>query len=120
MPCGICRTGGCVNNPVRYFQEDYSTGLPPGVAAVVRHVEKDSVRLALYNANPDTTRLIVTGGHYGTHRIDTANEEEVGAPRVLVELPANGGGDLSLAITRCVYKPTHLPQRTRGAPWPAR
>ncbi|MBN1809427.1 MAG: hypothetical protein JW909_10205 [Planctomycetes bacterium] len=112
------RCGSVVNTPVRYFGEKGRTGLPAGVAAVVTHVEKDWLRMRLYNRNAESVRMWITGGFYGTHRIAAIrvgdNTKEVGSPRMLVELPAKVEVEFDIVMQRCAYRPNAFPWKYRG------
>lgn len=114
------RCGGVVNSPARYFHEDGRTGLPAGVAALVSHVERDWYSLHLYNANAEPVRLWLTGGLYGTHRIQALKigetAREVGSPRVLIELPPKHGARLDVIIARYAYRPSACPWKYTGQP----
>ena len=108
------RCGGVSSAPLRYFHRDGRQGLPTGVSAFVHKIEKDRVVAYLYNDNAQPEQVMVTGGHYGTHRIDrvasAAGSVEVGAPRALLALPPNGGGEVTLLLTRYAFRPSLSPQ----------
>jgi hypothetical protein len=114
------RCGGAVNPPVRYFREDGTTGLPDKVAAVVTHVEKDGFSIQLYNDNDGPVKMWLTGGFYGTHRIESVKAGEdiktVGSPRMLIELPAKTEVALDVMILRYAYRPNAYPWKYRGLP----
>ncbi|KPK79842.1 MAG: hypothetical protein AMJ81_12710 [Phycisphaerae bacterium SM23_33] len=107
------RTGGVVNAPIRYFRPDGSPGLPEGVAALVRSVTADAVKLELYNAGPQAARLILTGGHYGQHRIEDISGRKVGDRRAGLELPPGALARLTVRLKRWAYRPTHTPAAGR-------
>jgi hypothetical protein len=118
------RCGGPSPGPVGYFAENGRRGLPAGVAALVRHVEKETVRLLLCNTNAKPVRVLITGGYYGQHRIKCWNPTgsrrippSLNARRMLIELPARGLADLTLWLTRCAYLPSLKPQSEKPRDW---
>ncbi len=110
------RTGGVVNTPLRYFREDARPGLPEGVAALVRSVSRDVVKLELYNGSTKAAQLILTGGHYGQHRIEEISGRKVGDSRALVELPSKALAKLTIRLKRFAYRPTHAPAAVPARP----
>lgn len=114
------RCGGVVNSPVRYFHESGRTGLPSGVAAVVTHVEEEWFRLHLYNSNAEAVRMWISGGFFGTHRIEAikvgGEVKEVGSPRALLEIRGKSEAELDVVIIRYAYRPHAYPWKYRGVP----
>jgi hypothetical protein len=110
------RVGGPNPGSVGLFGGDGRRGLPTGVASVVRHVDRESVRLLLHNTTAAPARLILTGGAYGQHRIESVGEEgkvpvAVRARRAEIELAPKASADLTLRLTRHAFAPTLTPQR---------
>jgi len=117
------RAGGAVTASVRYWRTDGRFGLPDGVAALVRHVAKDRVRVLLYNNNENPAAVRLTAGYYGQHRFDAVSlgdgkEAKVGDRRLDVALPGKSLAQLDLGLTRYAYRPTLQPlaPATAGPP----
>jgi hypothetical protein len=109
------RDGAPSAAPVRYYGVDGGMGLPSGVAALVRHETKTTVEVWLYNDNDHEQTLVLVGGHYGQHRIETLRELEhetarpVDCPYVRLRLPATGLARLELGLRRLSETPSLVP-----------
>jgi hypothetical protein len=65
--------GGLLYAPVFYDDpEARRTGLPPGVAALVRRVDHGSIELELVNLDAHPRRVLIRAGAYSEHRFTTA------------------------------------------------
>ncbi|MFD9740809.1 hypothetical protein [Umezawaea sp. NPDC059074] len=109
-------------------------GLPPDVAALVREVDADGVRVDLVNLGADEHReVVVQAGAFGEDRIDHVVVDEtapgslgdshsyvvlepvttpsaplpVGSARIVVALPPLTRTSLRLSITRRAHTPSH-------------
>jgi len=71
--------GEMLYSQVRYFDgERRQAGLPPDVAALVTHIEKDLIELEVVNLNPAEPRqLVIQGGAYGEHRFESVTYKQV-------------------------------------------
>ncbi len=109
------RNGGPSLGPVGYFSASGRRGLPPGLAALVRHTDEGSAKLLLCNTTRRPVRLLLTGGYYGQHRIDSlasaGRTRAVGARRVLLEFAPKSLAEVTLKFTRSAFKPTLTPQK---------
>lgn len=113
------RAGNPSTAVLGYWTDAKTPGLPTGVAALVRHVGPDGVKLFLANTTDKPATLHLVGGFYGQHRIDSITElrppgeplskHDVGARMAAVTLPAGGVAELHLAMTRFAYRPTLTP-----------
>jgi hypothetical protein len=110
------REGGLLNARVRYFDPfRRRAGLPEDVAALVSGLTDTETTITLVNLNGSEPRtLIVQGGAYGEHQIDSVNWNgktvRVGAPNFTLKLDAAAGARLTLRMRRYQNAPTaHLP-----------
>jgi len=110
------REGGLLNARVRYFDPlRRRAGLPEDVAALVSGLTDTETTITLVNLNSSEPRtLIVQGGAYGEHQIDSVNWNgrtvRVGAPNFTVKLDAAAGAKLTLRMRRYQNAPTaHFP-----------
>jgi hypothetical protein len=101
---------------VRYFDPlRRRAGLPEDVAALVSGLTDTETTITLVNLNSSEPRsLIVQGGAYGEHQIDSVNWNgrtvRVGAPNFTVKLDAAAGAKLTLRMRRYQNAPTaHFP-----------
>jgi hypothetical protein len=68
--------GGLLFAPVFYDDPDgRRSGLPPGVAALVRRVEHERIELELVNLDANPRRVVVRAGAYSEHRFTSAGFE---------------------------------------------
>lgn len=110
------REGGLLNARVRYFDPlRRRAGLPEDVAALVSGLTDTETTITLVNLNSSEPRtLIVQGGAYGEHQIDSVNWNgrtvRVGAPNFTMKLDAAAGAKLTLRMRRYQNAPTaHFP-----------
>jgi len=115
------RNGGPSAGPVGYFSGTGRRGLPKDVAALVRHTDRQSAALILCNARAEPVRLLVTGGYYGQHRIDSLESgtvrKRINASRIALELAPRSVAEVTLTLARCAYQPTLRPQSEEPKPW---
>ena len=97
----------------RYFDPvRRRAGLPEDVGALVEKLEADSAVLSLVNVNPVEGRtVIVQGGAYGEHQIDSVTVEgaapvPVGGRSLAVELKPGSGARVRFAMSRYKNAPT--------------
>ena len=93
--------GEMLYSQVRYFDGERRTaGLPPDVAALVTHIEKDLIELEVINLNAAESRqLVVQAGAYGEHSFESVaftQVAEVQPPVRDVRNPRNGMIDQAL------------------------
>ena len=71
--------GEMLYSQVRYFDgERRRAGLPPDVAALVTHIEKDLIELEVVNLNAlELRQLVIQGGAYGEHRFESVTYKQV-------------------------------------------
>jgi hypothetical protein len=106
------RDGGLLQARLRYFDpERRRAGLPRDVAALVSKLSATSTVVTLVNTSATAAhKLIVQGGAYGEHRIETAEHdgqrERIGARAFEVELAPGAGATLTLTMTRYTEAPT--------------
>jgi hypothetical protein len=106
------REGGLLFARLRYFDpEQRRAGVPADVAALVSEMTDTRTVVTLLNTNETTARtLIVQGGAYGEHRIDSVEHEgktqRVGARTFTVKLEPRAGAKLTLAMKRYAETPT--------------
>jgi hypothetical protein len=96
---------------LRYFDADRRrAGVPEDVAALVHSLGDRSTEVTLVNLGRRARTVIVQGGSYGEHRIDTATVDgtphSVGGRHVRVRIEPGCGARLSLAMTRYANRPT--------------
>lgn len=75
--------GEMLHSQVRYFDgENRRAGLPQDVAALVKRIEPDWIEVEVVNLNVTESRsLIVQGGAYGEHRIQTVAFTKAAEPQ---------------------------------------
>lgn len=114
------RCGAPSPSSIRYFRAGGANGLPDGVAALVRHVGKDSLTLLLYNGNAAEAELLLVAGTYGQHQWTSASFVEgerslktvqLDSRKVRVTLRPKSAVRIKLGIKRYANAPTLLPQR---------
>jgi len=129
--------GEMLYSQVRYFDgERRRAGLPPDVAALVTHIEKDLIELEVVNLNAfESRQLVIQGGAYGEHSFDsveytqvadvqppvrdhrnprsgmvdqalTENSKALNARAFTVNLAPGSGSKLSIKISRYTSKPS--------------
>jgi len=96
---------------LRYFDADRRrAGVPEDVGALVHSLGDRATEVTLVNLGPIPRTVIVQGGAYGEHRIDTvtlAGETRgIGARSMTVRLDPGCGARLTLAMTRYANRPT--------------
>ena len=106
------RDGGLLHARLRYFDPAARrAGLPPDVAALVSEITDTRTVVTLVNLNPRETRnVLVQGGAYGEHRIETATlagqRTSVNHRTFLLRLAPGAGAKLDLAMRRYAEPPT--------------
>ena len=89
------------------------------MAALVRHVGKDTLTLLLYNANDAKTDLLLVAGTYGQHQwtgatVDDGKEQpqklRLDGRKVRLTLRPKSLVRLTLGIARYLNEPTLQPQ----------
>ncbi len=114
------RAGGPCTASIRYYRSDGTCGLPAGVAALVRRVDKAGLHVLLCNTTAEPVTMDLVGGFYGQHRIDTVADGDMthrpGGRRFTIVLPARGLADLTLGLTRFAYRPTLTPLTSSAKP----
>jgi hypothetical protein len=107
------RNGGPSPGSIGYFDVGGRRGLPPGIAAVVKHIASDEMEVILYNSNQYPARIAISGGYYGQHLITTITEKNqsfmINSPIATLELPQNGCSELSIRLKRYEFTPTLTP-----------
>jgi hypothetical protein len=104
--------GEMLHARLRYFDPAAGrAGLPPGVAALVTKLALDGARVELVNTLPASRRVLVQGGAYGEHRIESVNGTEVGGAVLSVEMAPGAGITLDLRMKCWVNRPSFA--------WPA-
>ncbi|HSI19490.1 MAG TPA: hypothetical protein VK980_17100 [Sphingomonas sp.] len=96
---------------LRYFDADRRrAGVPEDVGALVHSLGDRATEVTLVNLGQVPRTVIVQGGAYGEHRIDTAGlageTHSIGAPSMTVRLEPGCGARLTLAMTRYANRPT--------------
>ena len=110
MPTG--RQGHPLHARVRYFDpERQRAGVPEDVAALVTGMTTTGTTLTLVNVNQVEARtVIVQGGGYGEHQIDTASTNgttvDVNGRSFAVHLEPGAGAEVTLTMTRYANQPT--------------
>jgi hypothetical protein len=108
------RDGGLLNARLRYFDpEHHRAGLPDAVAALVSEMTDTRTVVTLVNLDKSAARtVVVQGGAYGEHRIETA---EVGGKIIpvnnrsfTVQLAAGSGARVVLKMKRYAEQPTEM------------
>ena len=106
------RQGHPLHARVRYFDpERRRAGVPEDVAALVTGMTTTETALTLVNLNQVEARtVIVQGGGYGEHRIDTASSNgktvDVDGRSFAVHLEPGAGAEVTLTMRRYANKPT--------------
>lgn len=101
---------------LRYFDADRRrAGVPNDVAALVHRLGDRSTEVTLVNTGAQPRTIVVQGGAYGEHRIDTVTcqdvTQSVGGRSFTVRIEPGAGARLTLAMTRYANRPT------LGFPW---
>lgn len=96
---------------LRYFDADRRrAGVPEDVAALVHSLGDQATEVTLVNTGTAPRTVIVQGGSYAEHRIDSVTEagqtRPVGGRHFAVRLEPGCGTRLSLAMSRYAYRPT--------------
>lgn len=96
---------------LRYFDADRRrAGVPDDVAALVTALGDRSTDVTLVNTGARARTVIVQGGAYGEHRIDTVSvggrRHAVGGRSFTLRLEPGCGARLALAMTRYANRPT--------------
>lgn len=106
------REGGLLHARLRYFDaERRRAGVPPDVAALVSELTDRSTAVTLVNTSEKEARtVIVQGGAYGEHRIETVaidgQTHPVNGRTFTVKLAPRAGARLQLALKRYMEAPT--------------
>lgn len=106
------RDGSLLNARLRYFDpERKRAGVPEDVGALVSGMGAAQTTVTLVNLNPTESRtVIVQGGGYGEHRIETVLqagvETRVDAETFTVRLAPGAGAKLRLTMKRYAATPT--------------
>ncbi|MGW4794791.1 hypothetical protein ACWEPC_20510 [Nonomuraea sp. NPDC004297] len=109
----VLYNGGLAQMHVRYFDAGRRRpGLPPDVAALVSGIDPGHTVIELVNLGGAPCSLVVQGGAFAEHRIDTARADDdaprpVGGPYVAVRLPAASQVRLTLTMTLRAERPTY-------------
>lgn len=105
--------GGLLNARLRYFDPDRRrAGLPEDVGALVSRLTDTAADVTLVNLSLTETRtVIVQGGAYGEHRIESVAAEggasnAVGSPLLSVQIAPGAGAKLTLEMKRYANAPT--------------
>jgi len=114
------REGGLLNARVRYFDPARSrAGLPEDVGALVSQMTDTRTVVTLVNLNQTTTRsVVVQGGAYGEHRIESVqvNGAKFAVDRTsfTARLAPGAGAAFTLTMKRYSEKPTQaFPEAVR-------
>ncbi|MEW6305956.1 MAG: hypothetical protein AB1705_20975 [Verrucomicrobiota bacterium] len=108
------RDGGLLNARLRYFDaERKRAGVPEDVAALVTEMTDAHTVVTLVNLSRNKPRtLIVQGGAYGEHRLEsvTVNGRRmpIDSPLLAVELQPRSGARLVLQMKRYANTPTAM------------
>jgi hypothetical protein len=107
------RPGGLLNARLRYLDpERRRAGIAEDVAALVSELSDRRTVVTLVNTGSTTRTVIVQGGAYAEHQIESVESNgrttPVNAPAVTVRLAPGAGAKLTLAMRRYVNKPTVL------------
>ena len=106
------RQGHPLHSRVRYFDPERGrAGVPEDVAALVTRMTTTETTLTLVNVNQVEARtVIVQGGGYGEHQIDTATANgttvDVDARSFAVHLEPGAGAEVTLTMRRYANQPT--------------
>ncbi|MEO7190866.1 MAG: hypothetical protein ABI051_07385 [Vicinamibacterales bacterium] len=110
LPSG--RDGGLLNARLRYFDPVRDrAGLPQDISALVSQISDRSSTVTLVNLNQSESHtVIVQGGAYGEHRIDSVSvagtQRPVRGRSVRLVLAPGAGSEITMAMTRYALKPT--------------
>ena len=103
-----------MNARLRYFDpERQRAGLPASVAALVSEMTDTTTVVTLVNVNKTSARtVVVQGGAYGEHRIESAvtggKTYPVNSRSFTVRLAAGAGGKITLRMRRYAEQPTEM------------
>ena len=106
------RAGELLNARLRYFDPQRKrAGVPEDVGALVSEMNDTRTVVTLVNLSATETRsVVVQGGAYGEHRIDSVEHSgtttRVGATNFTVRLAPGAGAKLTLAMKRYASAPT--------------
>ncbi len=105
------RDGGALYARLRYFDpERKRAGIPPDVAALVSELTDTRTVVTLVNTGTQPRTVIVQGGAYGEHRIESVElggkTQRVDGTNFTVKLAPGAGAKLALAMKRYSEKPT--------------
>jgi hypothetical protein len=105
------RRGNLVNSRLRYFDPARKrAGLPEDVAALVSEMTDTATGVTLVNVGSSPRQVIVQGGAYGEHVIESVDwngkTTPVGKPNFTVTLNPGAGGKLTLKMKRYSADPT--------------
>jgi hypothetical protein len=106
------REGGLLNARLRYFDPELKrAGVPDDVGALVSEMSDTRTVVTLVNLSATATRtVVVQGGGYGEHRIETVDQggvaTRVGAGTFSVRLAPGAGAKLALTMKRYANAPT--------------
>lgn len=118
LSCGgpqIVYHGGLLHVRLRYFDSDARRpGLPPGVSALVSHLDADSTTVQLINLNPlQDRRVILQAGAFGEHQfaqvkvLDTDELATIEAQHFEVTLPPGRTINLQMGMRRYANTPSY-------------
>jgi hypothetical protein len=110
------RPGGLLNARLRYFDPDRRrAGVPEDVAALVSSMDDTRTTVTLVNLAAARRTVIVQGGGYGEHQLETVTASgattRIGSPLLTVHLAPGAGQALVLTMKRYSATPT------AGHPW---
>lgn len=106
------REGGLLNARLRYFDpEQKRAGVPDDVGALVSGMSDTRTVVTLVNLSATASRtVLVQGGGYGEHRIESVEQggvaTRVGADTFSARLAPGAGATLTLTMTRYAHAPT--------------
>jgi hypothetical protein len=106
------RDGGLLNARLRYFDpEQKRAGVPDDVGALVSEISATRTVVTLVNLSATAPRtVVVQGGGYGEHRIETVElggvATRVGAGTFSVRIAPGAGAKIALTMKRYVNAPT--------------
>jgi hypothetical protein len=97
--------------PVALFRSGAAAGgLPADVAALVHSLGDTATQVTLVNTGDKPRRVIVQGGAYGEHRIDSVSvdgrQHRVGARHFTLDLAPGAGARLELGMARYANRPS--------------
>jgi hypothetical protein len=106
------REGGLLNARLRYFDPVAKrAGVPPDVSALISEMSDTRTIVTLVNLNATADRtVLVQGGGYGEHRIESVESGgvavKVGSEILPVHLKPGAGAKLTLTMKRYANTPT--------------